>query len=195
MHAVRPSRVFVDANVWYSRVLRDWLGLLYTLPDDPPFTVLWSEDVLAELIHNLRRRHTTWEGARITGIRDRLTETFSVGRVANFTVDGSYRGPDELDAHIHAAATAGDADVLLTANVADFDWDDNQSEYDVMAPDDFLVLLDDSHPHLVYEAAEQMCRYWLARDGEADLPRRLRQANCPGFAQRVQAHLRSIDFS
>lgn len=37
-----PQRVFVDANVWYSRTLRDWLGMLYTTPDTPPFVVCWS---------------------------------------------------------------------------------------------------------------------------------------------------------
>ena len=66
MQGTGPFTVFVDANVWFSRTLRDWIGMLYTTPDTPSFVVHWSEDVLAELIHHLRKRHPTWPGGRVT---------------------------------------------------------------------------------------------------------------------------------
>lgn len=185
-----PYRVFVDANVWYSRTLRDWFGMLYTTPDTPPFVVYWTEDVLAELAYHLRREHADWPGRRITSIRDRMAGTFEAGRVDDFVIDDSYAGPDPHDAHVHAAAVACGADVLVTCNIDDFEWDENTSPYEVMHPDDFLVLVDDSIPGLVADALGSMCAYWVDRSGEADLPARLDGANCPAFADRVRLHLR-----
>lgn len=49
------TSVFVDANVHFSRTRRDWIGLLSTTPDDPPFHVYWTEDIVAEVIRNLRK--------------------------------------------------------------------------------------------------------------------------------------------
>lgn len=56
---LNPGRwtIFVDSNVWYSRTLRDWLGMLYVTPEAPPFHVRWTEDVLAELLYHLRKQH------------------------------------------------------------------------------------------------------------------------------------------
>jgi predicted nucleic acid-binding protein len=184
-----PYSAFVDANVWYSRTLRDWLGMLYTTPDAPPFVVHWSEDVLAELIHGLRKEHPTWSGAKITRVRDLLAGTFEAGRVDDFTVDDSYAGHDVHDAHVHAAAIACRADVLVTMNTDDFVWDENTSPYELMHPDDFLVLVDDSAPALVAAVAAAMCTYWVDKTGAADPCGALRSAGCPAFAARVLAHL------
>ncbi|MCR6689073.1 PIN domain-containing protein [Cellulomonas sp.] len=189
MQGVGPTSVFVDANVWFSRTLRDWIGLLYVTPDEPLFVVHWSEDVLAELIHHLRKKHPTWPGRRISSIRDQLAGTFEAGRVEAFEIDGSYRGRDAADAHVHAAATACAADVLVTCNASDFVWDENTSSYELMHPDVFLVLVDDAAPLLVAKVAAEMCAYWVGRRGEADLPRSLRSAGCAEFAERVRGHL------
>ena len=184
-----PISVFVDANVWFSRPLRDWIGLLYVTPEEPPFVVRWTEDVLAELLYHLRKKHPEWPGERVSGIRDRLAGTFEAGRVDAFEIDDTYRGPDIGDAHVHAAAVACDAGILLTCNASDFVWDENTSPYEVMHPDDFLVLVDDSAPHLVADVIDQMCAHWLKRQGDADLPKWLRAAGCPRFAERVRRHL------
>jgi len=189
VQGIGPYTAFVDANVWYSRTLRDWLGMLYVTPDAPPFVVCWTEDVLAEVIRNLRERHPEWPGKRVTELRDQLAGTFEAGRVVDFTVDGSYRGRDPGDAHVHAAAVACGADVLLTQNARDFLWSDNASPYEVMSPDDFLVLVDDSMPELVALVTRTMCEYWLQRTDSVDLPARLEVAGCPDFAKRVRGHL------
>lgn len=189
MHGIGQYGVFVDSNVWYSRTMRDWLGMLYTTPDSPPFVVCWSEDVLAELIYHLRKAHPDWSGRRITTIRDQLAGTFEAGRVEDFDAAESYAGADLHDAHVHAAALACRADVLLTFNGVDFAWDENLSPYEVMHPDDFLVLVDDSMPELVASVVERMCAFWVGRCGEADLPAHLRAADCPQFADRVTSHL------
>jgi predicted nucleic acid-binding protein len=186
---VAVTGVFVDACVWHSRTLRDWLGVLYTTADSAPFAVFWSEDVLAEVVHGLRRRHPDWPGRRITELRDRVARTFENGRVDDFVVDGSYRGADPLDAHVHAATVACRASILLTLNNDDFVWDANTSAYEVMHPDDFFVSVDDADPWLVADCVTSMCQYWVDRTGEADLPARLRGADCPQFAARVLDHL------
>ncbi len=189
MQGIGPYSAFVDANVWFSRTLRDWLGLLYVTPEEPPFVVHWTEDVLAELIYHLRKKNPTWPGGRITGIRDQLAGTFEAGRVERFEVDASYGGSDLDDAHVHAAAVACRADVLVTCNVDDFTWDEDTSPYEVMHPDEFLMLVDDSAPGLVAAVVDRMCGYWVDRRGDADLPASLRKADCPQFADRVLAHL------
>ncbi len=181
--------VFVDSNVWFSRTLRDWLGLLYTIAEVPPFEIRWTEDVLADLIHHLRDKNPDWDGVRIAGIRDRLVWVFETGRVTDFVIDGSYLGKDPHDAHIHAATLAARADILLTCNVADFVWDENTSPYEVYHPDDFLALIDDIAPEVVAKAVVANGRYWFERDGQADLPARLKSAGCPAFAERVRKHL------
>lgn len=189
MHGTGPYSVFVDSNVWFSRTLRNWFGMLYTTPEAPPFVVHWSEDVFAEVVANLRKCHPDWSGGQITRIRDRLAGTFESGRVDDFQIDGSYGGDDPHDAHVHAAALACGADVLVTTNVADFTWDENTSSYELMHPDDFLVLVDDSMPELVAEVTSRMCDYWVRKDGAADLPAALRAAGCSNFAERVRRHL------
>ena len=71
-------------------------------------------------------------------------------------------------------------------NGDDFAWDENTSTYEVMSPDEFLVLVDDSSPQLV---ATEMAQYWFARRGEADVPGQLRSAGCRRFAERVRRQL------
>lgn len=192
MGAGFPSGVFVDANVWFSRTRRDWIGMLYTLPDEPPFQVYWTEDIMAELVHSLRKSNPAWDGGRITEIRDRLAGTFEVGRVAHFSVDGSYGGRDPHDAHVHAAATACGAHYPVTCNVNDFRWDRNESHYEVLHPDHFLVLVHDPNPELVAQCVRRMSDYWFKRQGWSDLPQQLRTAECPAFAERVRARLQRM---
>lgn len=184
-----PLIVFVDANVWYPRALRDWLGVFSRTRGTRPFEVRWTEDVLAEVVYHLRRLHPEWAGSRITGIRDRISATFETGRVDEFEVGEDYKGRDPLDAHVHAAAVACGAHYLVTRNEKDFIWDANCSTYEVLSPDEFFVLVDDKSPDLVAAAAGRMYRHWRDLTGESDLPRRLREAGCPQFADRVRRHL------
>ncbi len=103
-----------------------------------PIEIRRTEDVLAEVLYHLRRTHPEWDGSRITGVRDLIAGTFENGRVDDFVIGGDYRGKDGLDAHVHASAVACGADILLTTNVADFIWDENESPFEVLTPDEFL---------------------------------------------------------
>ncbi len=183
------SVVFVDANVWFSRTLRDWIGMLYVTPAVAPFEVRWTEDVFAEVLYRLRRAHPDWDGGRITRIRDLLTEVFEVGRVDDFQVTGEYEGTDPFDAHIHAATVACGAGILLTENVSDFTSGEDDCPYEVLTPDEFFMLVDDAVPELVGEVAVTMSGFWFKRTGDANIPNRLRRAGCVGFADRVRLRL------
>lgn len=186
-----PARVLVDANVLFSRTLRDWLALLY-LQSDAFFSVYWTEDILAETLYHLRRSYPLWDGAKIAAVRSRIVSTFEGGRVEDFTPSGEFPGSDPHDEHVHAAAIACGAQYLLTADsgfhdpaVAD------ELPYEVYAPDDFFMLIDQSAPRVVREAIRLQQNYWQNR-GPCNLPRSLVQAGCPHFAERVRQHLQSL---
>lgn len=188
-----PSRVFVDADVLYSRTQRDWLCLLY-LASESFFAVYWTEDILAETIARLRDAHPTWSGGTITRIRDRICETFEGGRVDDFQVDDSYAGADSDDRHVHAAAVECAAHILLTNDHGFLagDVDPNTLPYEVHDPDSFFCLVDDGAPELVDQVTADQLTYWFERNGEADLPRALVDARCPQFAERVRARLQRM---
>lgn len=182
----------MDSNVLYSRTQRDWLGLLHTRPGlEPPFVVRWSEDVLADVIHHLRKSKPNVSGASMAALRDRIAGTFETGRVTDFVIDGSYLGPDPNDAHVHAAAIACKAAYLLTNNVKDFPEDpDRPLTYEFIRPDDFFMLVDDARPELVAACVEEQIRYWAKScPDNIDLPGPLQRADCPGFAERVKRHI------
>lgn len=182
-------RVFVDANIWYSKCLRDWLGLLYTNRIEQPFQVFWSEDVLAEALRALRRNHPTWDGHRTRRVHDLITQTFEVGRVDDYSIGGDYRGADPDDHHVHAAAMACSADLLLTLNISHFP---AGAPYEVISPDAFFLLIDDQFPHVVRWAVQDQTTYWYGRDRDVHLSAALRKAQCPAFAERVRQHLQRL---
>jgi predicted nucleic acid-binding protein len=181
---VGPSRVFVDSNVLYSRTLRDWLALLSLAGTPPPFTVFWSEDVLAEVMYHLRRNHPDWGGGMVTRVRDLIANTFEGGRVSDYVIDESYQGRDTHDAHVHAAAVACNAEYLLTCNGADFP--DDAAPYETISPDDFLTMIGHWLPGVVRNVTQQQMTYWATRRSEALLPQTLEAAGCPTFAEHIR---------
>lgn len=185
------TSVFVDANVHFSRTRRDWIGLLSTTPDDPLFHVYWTEDIVAEVIRNLRKKYPEWSGGQITDIRRTFDASYEGYRVDDFVIDGTYRGTDPKDAHVHAAATACSADYLVTENIKDFVWDDQSTCYEVLTTDAFLCLVAEANNTLIRDVTLKQLLYWYRRDGKADLPEMLRRDDCPEFAKIVRQHLQS----
>ncbi|NUT48139.1 MAG: PIN domain-containing protein [Saccharothrix sp.] len=189
-----PTRVFVDANVLYSRTLRDWLALLQLRSSGDVYTVYWTEDVLAETIYRLRRSHPEWNGAKITRIRDLIAATFEGGRVEEFSIDDSFPGSDGDDRHVHAAAVACRADIVLTADKGFLSSgrEPDSQPYEAYGPDDFFMLVDDSAAALVRLVTREQTMYWTRRGTRADLAGPLIAAGCPRFAERVRAHQRKL---
>lgn len=190
----RP-RIFIDANVIYSKTVRDWLGLLYTdtSSDFPPFDVSWSEDVLAEALASLRDDHPEWDGGMVANVREKIAGFFEGGCVRDYDVVGSnFRGSDPGDAHVHAAAIASLSDYLVTSNVSDLlpEKGADLLPYEVLTPDEFFTLVDDAVPQVVDACIDRQIGYLNGRGQEIQLKEALEAADCPTFAQRVVAHLR-----
>ncbi|MGC4175663.1 MAG: PIN domain-containing protein [Demequina sp.] len=184
--------MLVDANVLASRTLRDWI-LMLQVQASGMFTTCWTEDILAETIHAMRKRNPAVAGSSITQVADTMRQVMGE-RIDAFEVIAFPDIRDEFDLHVHAAAIAGGVDMLVTLDsdflelptgVAD------ELPYEILSPDSFLVLVDDSGPEHVREVLSQQWEYWRRRDPSTDLPQRLRNANCPEFAERVYRHQRA----
>ena len=178
--------VLVDANVWYSRTLRDWVCMLATETEGDLYTVLWTDDILTECTYHLRKANPRWEGGKISRIRESIEEVFPDGRVRDFVVEGG--ALDEGDQHVHAAAVAGRADFVLTMNVKDFPGGD-ECPYEVYTPGEFFTLVWDSAPGLVERVSRKMDRYWSGKGHPYSVAERLRSAEKSAamkeFARRV----------
>lgn len=180
----------MDANVLYSKTLRDWLILLQLESSGGLYELCWTEDILAEAIYHYRRNHPTIDGGVVTTIRDQIARSLEGGRIDDFVIDGSFPG-DPHDQHVHAAAVAGGATYLITQDggftAAAIDLD--TLPYEVHSPDSFLVLVDNSAPDHVRAVTAEQETYWSRRPRTKTLVDALREERCPEFAQRVLEHL------
>lgn len=187
------ERVFVDADILFSRTLRDWLFLLRNAHGGGAFTVGSSEDVIAELLARYRDKYPKTDGAAIASLRqavlDNLDELVEDYAVADWMLEG-----DPGDGHVRAAAVQSGFTMLLTCDKVLLSDDDRFDHicYEPIHPDDFLVLLDDSSPARVRAVTEQQFKYFMGRNGQADLPAALRRAGCPSFAARITAHMHAL---
>lgn len=188
------TRVLVDANVLFSRTQRDWLFMLKLKSEGRIFTVSSTVDIVAETVARYRDKNPTVPGGVIVSLNDALFANLDE-RVDDYTVDGGFAGVDQGDAHVDAAARAAGVDVVLTCDAG---WSNLGAEvlatlpYEVQHPDDFYCLVDDASPDTVRQVIRDQVEYWMKRQGEADLPARLRSASCPEFAERVRAHLQAM---
>lgn len=183
--------VLVDANVLYSRTLRDWLFLLKLRSEAGMFTVYATEDIIAEVLYRLRRDNPSKPGAFISGIHDRVVANID-DRITDFQIDGSFPGNDPDDAHVHAAAVASGARILLTDDSGFTDLPDDAIEqlpYEVHTCDSFFVLVDDVAPAIVSDVAAEQHAYWTSKPDSTDIASALERAGCPIFADRVREHM------
>lgn len=186
--------VFLDANILYSRVLRDWFCNAYLSGGATrPFEVRFSEDVLAEVLHSLRRSHPDWDGGRIARVRESLLKVFPGAVVRDYKVDGTWPGADEHDGHVHAAAVTCAAGYLVT-NDKGFHCPDivDLLPYEVHTADSFLTMFDEYFPQLCFEAVQRQFDYHRSRSSDFDLGKGLRDAGAPQFAKRVISHIRRL---
>lgn len=117
-----PIRVVLaDANVLYSRVLRDYL--LYAATQGV-LEIRWSAAILAEVVEHLAENIVGFDAAAGARLVAAMNSAFPSAEVEP---DGDTEAaiaelplPDEDDRHVLAAAVAVDADVLCTDNLKDF---------------------------------------------------------------------------
>lgn len=183
------QRVFVDANVLYSRAIRDWLFLLRNAAGGM-YTLHSSPDVLLEVGRTYRKHFPRATGAQVTRVLDQLRDNLDE-LVPDFDGTLEWEGEDEHDYHVHAATIASGADILLTSDRGFLDMSDDALPYSIYHPDDFFILIDDSLSAVAREVTQEQRRYYASRKQKADLHGRLKRAGCPRFADRVTAHLKA----
>lgn len=154
------------------------------------FTVVWTEDILAETLHAVRRLYPDLEGGKIARVRESIVGIFEDGQVRDFTVDANQPTPDRYDRHVHAAAIAGGVDILVTNNIKDLrparQEDQDALPYEVYTADGFFMLIAECQPMVVRQAIRDQVSYFLKRGVDPNLPAGLRQAGAPDFAEGVR---------
>lgn len=117
-----PTRiVLADANVLYSRVLRDYL--VYAA-DEGAISIRWSRTILIEAVKQLQANNSTFDDEQGDLLIRLLNDAYPEAEVeptasARRKVKGLDM-PDEDDRHVLGAAVAAHADILCTDNVKDF---------------------------------------------------------------------------
>lgn len=152
------------------------------------FSLVTSEDVLAETEYTLRRRFPEAPGRVIVDRRAKIVR-YMDSILKDYDGSVAYNGSDPNDRHVHAAALASDADILLTQD-RNFESDDDEF-YEVYRADDFFVLVDDSALLSVQHVTAMQRAYWADRGGKS-IVTALQEADCPQFADRVNQHLRTL---
>jgi hypothetical protein len=189
------TRVFVDADVLFSRTLRDWLFLIKLESGGGMYTVSASLDVIAEATARYRDRHPSAPGGVIVRMFE-LIEASIDERIDAYTINGSFVGDDPGDAHVDAAARACGAGVLLTVDGGWHKMTQQQLDalpYEPQHPDDFFCIIEGSSPALIDKVIVKQMTYWFQKNGAIDLPAALRAAGCPEFAERVRLRIQDMD--
>ena len=146
---------FLDASVLYPAPLRD---LLLELAVSDFYRAKWSEAVHDEWTRALRRRRPDIPATRLNRTRRLMDAHVRDALVSGYEeLMAAIQLPDPDDRHVVAAATRGEADVVVTANLKDF-------PASVLAahglkaehPDGFLVRLYQESPSRFVEALERV---------------------------------------
>lgn len=116
--------VLADANVLYSRVLRDYL--LYAA-DQEIIAIAWSPGILAEVTDHLMENVAGFDEAAAQRLVGAMNGAFPLAEVEpgeqHWHMLAGVALPDEGDRHVLAAALAAEATVLCTSNTKDFPTD------------------------------------------------------------------------
>lgn len=149
-----PLTIFLDANVLYSRCLRDWLILMALDSEYTAYQPRWSESVLAEAFYHLRRDRPEAPEQAIEKWRDQMDAGFPEAKVTGWDPASVPRPRDPNDHHVLAAAHAAQVDVLVTCERDDIDdfqacLDKVEAGITVQHIDDFLLMIADRYPVLV----------------------------------------------
>ncbi len=181
----------MDANVLASRTCLDWLFFL-RLHNEGMFQLHATNDVFAETIRTLRRNNPRLPGGVVTDRLEKIRECMDEV-LRDFSGEGKFSGKDKDDYHVHAAAVASKADLILTNNdPADITQTPDEELYEIINSDEFFMLVTDSNPHCVVPITQEQFSYWGSKPGSRPLDEALKRASCPQFAARVRKALQYI---
>jgi predicted nucleic acid-binding protein len=135
--------VLADANVLYSRVLRDYL--LYAA-DQEIVAIAWSSYILDEVTEHLMENVEGFDHAAAQRLVSAMNRAFPYAEVEpdeeHWRMLDEVSLPDEDDRHVLAASLAAEAAVLCTANTKDFPTDLVEAlGVEVLTPDQLLSQL------------------------------------------------------
>lgn len=180
-------RVFVDASVLFSRTLRDWLFLLRVETNGGTFQLHTTWDIITETGARLRDAYPEADSGLLMGLMQKFQEC--VDEVLPAFPGGPVEGiADEGDWHVHHAAEACRASVLLTEDQG-FALDG--THYAVYSSDEFFMDIWRQAPDAVMRVVEMQAAYWSKRNGK-QLPDALRDAGCWEFADMVLGLLKEM---
>lgn len=194
------QRVFLDANILFSKTLQDWFFMLRMETGGDMFTLITSEDALVEAQYSFRKRNPEVSGRAVTNIRKKTAE-FCDDVIEDYP--GKASGPflDRYDLHIHSAALASGCHMLITQDKGFLELPDEQKDelaYEILSPDEFLVLLDDSASQFVSSVTKKQSAYWVKIRSESktqvgmNLETALRKSGCPKFAALVRSRINGL---
>ena len=177
-------RVLVDACVLYPTVLRE---IVMGVAKTGAFTPLWSARILEEWARAAARLGP--EGEVVArGEIALLRARWPTSEIApDPGLERSLSLPDPDDAHVLAAAIAGNAAALLTLNVRDFPLR-ALSEHGILRrhPDEFLLEAWHADPAAVDAVVGQVHKTAEQLSGETlDLRALLKRARVPRFAKAL----------
>jgi predicted nucleic acid-binding protein len=177
----------LDACVLHPMAMAD---ALMSLASAGLYAAKWSRMIELEWIASIEERRPDLKG-RLDYRRDQMREAvpdWEVEERAWQSLAGGLKLPDPDDIHVLAAALAGHADCIVTANLRDFPPDVvSPLGIEVIHPDQFLVAQWDLDQLAAVAAFKRMRARWKKPEATAeDFASALERAGLPTTAQRLR---------
>jgi predicted nucleic acid-binding protein len=176
----------LDACVLYPIATTD---ALLSLATAGLFAAKWTREIEREWIAALEQRRQDLQGrleVRRDAMRDAVPD-WEVPEVAWAPLVAGYNLPDANDRHVLAAAVAGHADCIVTANLRDFPAEIVRAYgIEVVDPDRFIINQWDLDPLIAMASFKRMRARW--RNPQAtpeNFARAFEQSGLPATAQRI----------
>lgn len=177
----------LDACVLYPMAMADALMSLATAG---LFAAKWTTRIEAEWIRSLEENRPDLQG-RLDYRREQMREAVPDWEVDEQAWTICARGlelPDPDDVHVLAAALAGHADCIVTANLKDFPAEVvAQLGIEVIHPDQFIVAQWDLDQLVAVAAFKRMRTRWKKPQASAeDFAAAMERGGLPATAQRLR---------
>ena len=144
--------VVADANVLYSRVLRDYLLIA---AEHEIIQVYWSPQILTDMADHLVVNRQTFDRTAAQRLINAMTHTFPDALITpqpeHFAQLERYAVPDDDDRDVMATALATEADIICTNNIKHFPTRvmDDLGLTAMTADTLFLFLMDEYLPQMI----------------------------------------------